>query len=120
MRYLLMCCFEEDRWEKIPESERGAIMQEYGVWIQGIEISGHHIATAKLRPSSTATTIRAKDGKPVITDGPFAETKEQLGGYHLIECKDQDEAIAIAGRIPTLRVGGTIEVRPVEPTAEVS
>lgn len=120
MRYLLMCCFEEDRWERIPEPERDAIMQEYGAWIQGIERSGHHIATAKLRPSSTAATIRAKDGKLVITDGPFAETKEQLGGYHLIECKDLDEAIAIAGRIPTLCVGGTIEVRPVEPTTEAS
>lgn len=120
MRYLLMCCFEEDRWEKIPEPERNAIMQEYGAWIQSIEQSGHHIATAKLGPSSTATTVRAKGGKPVITDGPFAETKEQLGGYHLIECKDLDEAIAIAGRIPTLRVGGTIEVRPVEPTTEAS
>lgn len=120
MRYLLMCCFAEDRWERIPKPERDAIMQEYGAWIQGIERSGHHVATAKLRPSSTATTIRAKDGKPVITDGPFAETKEQLGGYHLIECKGLDEAIAIAGRIPTLRVGGTIEVRPVEPTTEAS
>jgi hypothetical protein len=120
MRYLLMCCFAEDRWEKIPEPERDAIMQEYSAWIQDIERSGHHIATGKLRPSSAATTIRAKDGKRVITDGPFAETKEQLGGYHLIECKDLDEAIAIAGNIPTLRVGGTIEVRPVEPTAETS
>jgi hypothetical protein len=115
-----MCCFEENRWERIPKPERDAIMQEYGAWIQGIEQSGHHVATAKLRPSPTATTIRAKDGKPVITDGPFAETKEQLGGYHLIECKDLDEAIAIAGCIPTLRVGGTIEVRPVEPTTEAS
>ena len=76
--------------------------------------SGQHRAGAKLASSSTAITIREKDGKPVITDGPFAETKEHLGGYHLIECKDLDEAISIARQIPTLPVGGAIEVRAVE------
>ncbi len=114
MKYLLMCCFNEDRWEGLPEPERDGIMREYGDWIEGITKSGHHVATAKLRPSSTATTVRVKNGKPVITDGPFVETKEQLGGYHVIECKDLDEALSIAKRIPTLRVGGTIEVRPLE------
>jgi len=65
-----------------------------------------------------ASTVREKNGKPVITDGRFAETKEQLGGYHLVECKDLDEAISIVVRIPTVRVGGSIEVRPAEPTRE--
>jgi hypothetical protein len=116
MQYLLMCCFDEDRWEKIPEPERDGIMREYGAWVQGIASSGQHLATAKLRPSATATTVRFKSGKSVITDGPFAETKEQLGGYHLIQCRDLDEALAIAARIPTLRVGGTVEVRAVEAT----
>jgi len=116
MQYLLMCCFDENRWEKIPEAERDGIMQEYGAWVQDISKSGQHVATAKLRPSSTATTVRLKNGKSVITDGPFAETKEQLGGYHLIQCRDLDEALAIAARIPTLRVGGTVEVRAVEAT----
>ena len=109
-----MCCFEEARWEAISEPARDGIMQEYGAWIQDIAKGGRHLATAKLRPSSTATTIRAQNGRPVMTDGPYAETREQLGGYHLIECEDLDEAIAIASRIPTLRVGGTVEVRPVE------
>jgi hypothetical protein len=65
-----------------------------------------------------ATTLREKNGKLVTTDGPFAESKEQLGGYHLVECRDLDEAMAIAGRIPTLRVGGSIEVRPVVPASQ--
>lgn len=114
MQYLLMCCFDEGLWAKIPESQRDKVMRDYHQWIQdGIE-SGHHRAGAKLRSSSTAITIREKDCKPVITDGPFAETKEQLGGYHLIECKDFDEAVAIARQIPTLPLGGAIEVRAVE------
>ena len=114
MQYLLVCCFDEDLWAKIPESKRDKIMQEYNRWIEERIESGQHRAGAKLASSSTATTIREKDSKPVITDGPFAETKEHLGGYHLIECKDLDEAISIARQIPTLPVGGAIEVRAVE------
>ena len=114
MQYLLLCCFDEKQWEAIPESQRDTIMREYGELIESLEQSGHHLAGAKLRSSSTATTVRRRNGKLAITDGPFAEAKEQLGGYHLIECKDLGEAISIAKRIPTLRVGGTIEVRPVE------
>jgi hypothetical protein len=83
--------------------------------VQSIVKSGHYLAGAKLQSSATATTVRGRNGKPVLTDGPFAETKEQLGGYHLVECKDLDEALSIAKRIPTIRVGGTIEVRPLEP-----
>ena len=114
MRYLLMCCFDEKRWEAIPESQRGRIMREYGELLQGLDKSGQHLASAKLQSSSAATTVRGRNGKPVVTDGPFAETKEQLGGYHLVECKDLDEAIAIAKRIPTIPFGGTVEVRPLE------
>ena len=116
MQYMLMCCFEERRWENLPEAERREIMGKYGTFLQAITESGHHRATGKLQPTSTTTTVREKNGKLITTDGPFAETKEQLGGYHIVECKDLDEAIAIAGRIPTLRAGGAIEVRPlVEP-----
>jgi hypothetical protein len=114
MQYLLMCCFDEDRWEKIPEPERDRIMQQYGEFQRSLATSGHYLAGAKLGSSATATTVREKAGKVVITDGPFAETKEQLGGYHLIDCKDLDEAISIAQRIPTLRAGGVVEVRPLE------
>jgi hypothetical protein len=114
MQYMLMCCFEEQRWENLPEAERREIMGKYGTFLQAITESGHHRATGKLQPTSTTTTVREKNGKLITTDGPFAETKEQLGGYHIVECKDLDEAIAIAGRIPTLRAGGAIEVRPLE------
>jgi hypothetical protein len=113
VQYLLLCCFEEKLWSEIPESQRDVIIQDYEKLIEDTLKSGHYQAGAQLRQSSTATTVREKSGKPVMTDGPFAETKEQLGGYHLLECKDLDEAIAIASRIPTLRVGGSIEVRPV-------
>lgn len=114
MRYLLMCCFNEDRWGSIAEPERAAIMRDYAAWVESTVKSGQHLTTGRLQPTSTATTIRVRNGKAMITDGPFAETKEQLGGYHLVECKDLDEAIAIAQRIPTLRAGGTVEVRPLE------
>jgi hypothetical protein len=112
MQYLLLCCFDEKQWEKIPESQRDGIMREYGALLQSLHTSGQHLTTGKLQPTATATTVRGRNGKPVITDGPYAETKEQLGGYHLVECKDLDEAISIAKRIPTIPFGGTVEVRP--------
>ena len=112
MQYLLMCCADETQWAKIPDSQRAKIMEEYGKLIHELKNSGRLLGGAKLDRSSSAATVRQKNGKPVITDGPFAETKEQLGGYHLIECQDQDEAVAIALRFPTLSVGGLIEVRP--------
>ena len=114
MQYLLLCCIEEKRWEAIPESQRDAIMREYGELVQSLDQSGHHLAGARLQSSSTAATVRSKNGKLAVTDGPFAEAKEQLGGYHLIECKDAGEAIAIAKRIPTIPFGGTVEVRQLE------
>jgi hypothetical protein len=89
-------------------------MEAYGDWVQDTAKSGRHIATEKLGPTSAARTVRVAEGKPLITDGPFAETTEQFGGYHLIECGDLDEAVSIAQRIPTLPFGGKVEVRPVE------
>lgn len=114
MQYLLMCCFEEQAWNAIPEQERATVMRDYGAWIESATASGHYRAGGKLKPSAASTTVRVKNGKPVITDGPFAETREQLGGYHVLDCRDLDEALALAARIPTLKVGGTIEVRPLE------
>ncbi len=114
MQYMLMCCFNEKRWDEMPESVRNQIMRDYGAWEQDVAKSGHYRGGGKLQSTANATTIREKNGKPAITDGPFAETKEQLGGYHLIECKDLDEALSIAKRIPTLPFGGTIEVRAFE------
>jgi hypothetical protein len=114
MQYLLMCYFDEQKWNNLPSSQRDEVMFDYGKLLKDLAQTGYLRAGAKLGDSSSGTTVREKNGKSVITDGPFAETKEQLGGYHLIDCKDLDEALAIAKRIPTLRVGGTIEVRPVE------
>ena len=114
MKYLLLCCFDEKRWEAIPQAQRDAIMRDYGALLQSFDGSAKHLATGKLRPAASAATVRSRNGKPVVNDGPFAETKEQLGGYHLIECEDMDEALAIAKRIPTLPFGGAVEVRALE------
>ena len=111
MQYLLMCCADEAQWAKLPNSQRARIMDEYGKLIHELKTSGRLLAGAQLDRSASAVTVRETNRKPVITDGPFAETKEQLGGYHLIECKDRDEAVSIALRIPTLAAGGSIEVR---------
>jgi hypothetical protein len=119
MQYLLMCCFDEKRWEELPDSQRDKIMAQYQALEQDLIKSGHYRGGAKLGPSSSATNVRLKNGKPAISDGPFAETKEQIGGYHLIECENLDEAIAIAMRIPTLPAGGAIEVRPVEHVIQI-
>jgi hypothetical protein len=119
MRYLLLCCFDEKRWEQLSGSQRGEIMREYGELMQSLDRSGSHLASAQLLPSSTARTVRAMDRKPVVTDGPYAETKEQLGGYHLIECASADEALAIAKRIPPLGYGGAVEVRALAPARSV-
>ena len=112
-----MCCIDEGRWQALPAAERDAVMSDYHEWIPALERAGQHRATEKLAGSPAARTLRLRDGKAVVTDGPYAETKEQFGGFHIVECRDVDEALAIAARIPTLRVGGTIEVRPVEPAA---
>jgi hypothetical protein len=113
MQYLLMCCANETQWSKLPDAERKRIMSEYGKLVHELKMSGRLLAGAQLDQTASAVTVRERNGKPFITDGPFAETREQLGGYHLIECKDRDEAVSIARRFPTLARGGTIEVRPV-------
>jgi hypothetical protein len=115
---MLMCCFDEKAWATLPDGEKARIMREYGVLIQSLVTSGQLRGGGQLRSTSSATTLRMRNGKAVLTDGPFAETKEQLGGYHLVECHDLDEALSIAARIPTLPAGGAIEVRPFESTHE--
>src|SRR5262245_15204064 len=113
MQYLLMCCIEEAKWTALPDPERDRIMDEYGKLMQDLKSNGKLLAGAKLDRCATAVTVRERNRRPLVTDGPFAETREQLGGYHLIECADRAEAVSIAQRIPTLPAGGTIEVRPV-------
>jgi len=112
MQYLLLCCFNEKQWDSLPDAKRADIMQDYGEWVRSLTKSGHHLSGAQLMPISSARSVRGGNGKAAVTDGPFAETKEQLGGYHLMECKDFDEALAMAKRIPTIPHGGTVEVRP--------
>ena len=114
MQYMLMCCFNETAWNELPSTQKDRIMRDYGDWVQNIVDAGHFRGGAKLHPAPSAQTVRIKNGKAVFTDGPFAETKEQLGGYHLIECSDLNEAMTIAARIPTLSAGGAVEVRCVE------
>jgi hypothetical protein len=112
MKYMLLIHDDEKAWDKLSEAERGQIYGEYGQFSQQIKSSGQYLAGAQLHPTSSATSVRVRDGKRVLTDGPFAETREQLGGYYLVDAKDLDEAIALATRIPSARLG-TIEVRPV-------
>lgn len=113
MRYMLLIYDDEKVFAKMSEQERGSIFKQYGEFTEGIRKSGAFLAGAPLQPVSTATTVRSKNGKTVSMDGPFAETKEQLGGYYIVNAKDLDEAISIAARVPSVRLGGAIEVRPI-------
>jgi hypothetical protein len=112
MQYLLMIYRNEAVLGDMDAAARKALTAEYGAFTQGIIQSGHFKAGDGLQPTSTATTVRVREGKTLTTDGPFAETREQLGGYYLIEAKDLDTALAIAARIPEAK-RGSIEVRPV-------
>lgn len=118
MKFMLMCCFNEQQLANMPEAQLNELVEDYGRLLDGLSRSGQRLGSGRLRSASTAVTIRAKNGTPVVTDGPFAETKEQLGGYHIIECEDLDEAISIAKQIPTLPLGGAVEVRALEPMPE--
>src|SRR5689334_18173358 len=112
MKYLCLIYSDESQWPKLPPEEAGKMMSEYMAYTQDIQKSGNYIGGNRLQPTQTATTVRIRNGKMSTTDGPFAETKEQLGGYYLIEAKDLNDAIQIGSRIPGARVG-SIEVRPV-------
>ncbi len=110
MQYILL--IYDDEKNQLPPDEVGKIIQEYGAFTQGIIKSGNFKAADRLQPASTATTVRVRDGKTLTVDGPFAETKEQLGGFYLIEAENLDQAVAIASRVPSARFG-SIEVRPI-------
>ena len=112
MKYLCLIYDDESTWATMPKAESDAMMDEYFAFTTGILQSGHYVAGEALQPVSTATTVRIRNGKLSTTDGPFAETKEQLGGFYLIEARDLNEAIQVAAKIPSARIG-SIEVRPV-------
>jgi hypothetical protein len=113
MKYLCLIYDDEKRMATMSKDEGDAFMGEYFAFTEGIKKSGHYLAGNALKPVSTATTIRNRGGKLSTTDGPFAETKEQLGGYYLIEARDLNDALQVAAKIPSIRTG-SIEVRPIE------
>ena len=112
MKYLCLIYDDESQWPKMPKSESEKLYGEYFAFTEGIKKTGHYIGGNPLQPTNTATTVRVRNGKLSTTDGPFAETKEQLGGYYLIEAKDLNDAIQVAAKIPSARMG-SIEVRPI-------
>jgi hypothetical protein len=109
MKYMLLVYLDE---RALSEAEREECYVESAQLARDLHSSGHYVDASPLHPTATATSVRVRDGKPLVTDGPFAETREQLGGYFMINAKDLDEALGIAARIPVARVG-TIEIRPV-------
>ena len=112
MNYLLLIYEDENVLHGRDERTKGEMFAEYRAFTASIREGGQFVAGDALQPTSTATSVRVREGKAITTDGPFAETKEQLGGYYLVQAKDLDEAISIASRIPSARVG-TVEVRPI-------
>lgn len=109
MKYMLLVYMNE---QAMTDEERQHCYVESAQLTQDLHVNGHYLGAGPLHPVATATSVRVRDGKRVVTDGPFAETREQLGGYYVIEAKDLDEAIGIAARVPPVKYG-TIEIRPV-------
>jgi hypothetical protein len=112
MKYLCLIYEDETVWETMPKADLGKLYAEYSSFKDDIKKSGHLVGCNPLAPTQSATTIQVRNGELLTTDGPYAETKEQLGGYFLIEASDLKEAIQVASRIPSARLG-SIEVRPI-------
>jgi hypothetical protein len=112
MKYLLMCCHDEKEFDSMCKNECDAIMEETMAYCQALKQSGQLLAVEQLEPIQTAMSVRVRSGKLSVTDGPFAETKEQFGGFFLISARDLNEAIQVASKFPSVRFG-TMEVRPV-------
>src|SRR5439155_21983294 len=112
MRYMLLICADENAVSAMSPEEGSAMLAEYGVFGEEMARRGVLQGGERLRPTSDATTVQVRDGEVLSADGPFAETKEQIGGYYLVDCKDLDEAIEVASKVPGAR-HGTIEVRPI-------
>ena len=113
MRYLCLIYDEEKKLGTLSKDESDAFMGEYFAFTEDIKKTGHYVGGNALQPVNTATSVRVRGGKMSTTDGPFAETKEQLGGYYLIEAKDLNDALQVASRIPSAKLG-TVEVRPIQ------
>jgi hypothetical protein len=112
VQYVLLIYDDEQLWAGMSDEQRGQVMQEYFAYTNDLRESGRYVDGAPLQPTQTAKSVRSRNGGATVTDGPFAETKEQLGGFYLIEADSDDEALEWASKIPSARFG-TIEVRPV-------
>lgn len=113
MKYLCLIYDDEQKMATMSKDEGEAFMGEYFAFTEGIKKSGHYLGGNALQPVNTATTVRTRSGKLSTTDGPFAETKEQLGGYYLIEARDLNDALQVAAKIPSAKTG-SVEVRPIQ------
>src|SRR5262245_40340430 len=112
MRYLCLIYEDEKWWEKASQADMQKGLAEYNAFTDSIKKSGKYVGSGALQPTKTATSVRVRNGKLSTTDGPYVETKEQLGGYYLIDAKDLNDAVQVASRIPGAQ-HGTIEVRPI-------
>lgn len=119
MRYMMLVYENSPAWSALPDREKRKVSDDCWEWHQGLVQKGHEAITLGLQPTSTSATLRKQNGKVAVMDGPFAETKEVLGGFEVLDCKDLDEAIAIAKTFPALRVGFAMEVRPLVPREEL-
>jgi len=115
MKYMLLIHNSEQALNALSGDELNQMKAEFRRFTEEIRTSGHYCAGSQLQPTSMATSVRVRNGKRLVTDGPFAETREQLGGYYLVEAKDLDEAIGLAERLPSVKIG-TIEIRPLVET----
>lgn len=111
MKYMLLIYENERAWMALPDAERQNVYGQYGKLMEDLVAAGTHVTGSELHPTTMATTVRVREGKRLVTDGPFAETREQLGGYIVVDVPDLDAALAVAERIPTATTG-SIEVRP--------
>ena len=112
MQYILLVYENTERWNALSKDEKNQIHEECSAWHFDLVKKGRSRTAMALHPVATATTVRANEGHPILTDGPFAETREVLGGLEIIECDHLDEALEIAKQFPSLRVGFSMEVRP--------
>jgi len=112
MQYLMMLYADESGFAKVPPEQLQKVMADFNAFTNEVKEKNVYVGSNRLRPVASATSVRVRDGKTLTTDGPFAETKEQLGGYYLLDCKDLDEAIEYAAKIPGA-LWGTVEVRPI-------
>ncbi len=113
MRYLLLICGNEQEEARMSERQAADQHQKWDAYAGELGQTGKLLGGERLRPASSATTVRLQNGKQLLSDGPYAETKEQLGGYFLIEATDLDEAVGWASKMPHLPLGGVVEVRPI-------